>query len=79
VIPILAITGPIYMAIALGYATTRGGLFARVDMRVLSQFVIKLALPAMLFNALSQRQIAEILNAGYVLAYLAGTGRAPSG
>jgi hypothetical protein len=73
VIHILAITGPIYMAIALGYATTRGGLFARVDMRVFSQFVIKLALPAMLFNALSQRQIAEILNASYVLAYLAGT------
>ncbi|MCM2296202.1 MAG: AEC family transporter [Rhodoferax sp.] len=71
--PILAITGPIYMAIALGYATTRGGLFTRADMRVFGQFVIKLALPAMLFNALSQRQIGEILNASYVLAYLAGT------
>ncbi|EKD99236.1 MAG: hypothetical protein ACD_23C00065G0001, partial [uncultured bacterium] len=42
-------------------------------MRVFGQFVIKLALPAMLFNALSQRQIGEILNASYVLAYLAGT------
>lgn len=72
-IEILAITGPIYMAIALGYATTRGGLFSRADMRVFGQFVIKLALPAMLFNALSQRQIGEILNPGYVLAYLAGT------
>ncbi|MCF8161464.1 MAG: AEC family transporter [Polaromonas sp.] len=72
-IEILAITGPIYMAIALGYATTRGGLFTRADMRVFGQFVIKLALPAMLFNALSQRQISEILNPAYALAYLAGT------
>ena len=72
-IQILAITGPIYMAIALGYATTRGGLFTRADMRVFGQFVIRLALPAMLFNALSQRQIGEILNPSYVLAYLAGT------
>lgn len=72
-IQILAITGPIYLAIALGYGTTRGGLFTRADMRVFGQFVIKLALPAMLFNALSQRQVGEILNPGYALAYLAGT------
>lgn len=72
-IHILAITGPIYIAIALGYGFTRSGLFARADMRVFGQFVIKLALPALLFNALSQRQIGEILNASYVLAYLGGT------
>ena len=70
---ILAITGPIFAAIALGYLTTRAGLFARVDMRVFGQFVIKVALPAMLFNALSKRDIGEILNVSYLLAYLAGT------
>ena len=32
---ILAITGPIYLTIALGYILTRRGLFARADMRVL--------------------------------------------
>ena len=42
---ILAITGPIYIAIALGYGLTRGGLFVRADMLVFGQFVIKLALP----------------------------------
>ena len=54
---ILGITGPIYIAIALGYAVTRAGLFSRADMRVLGKFVIHVALPAMLFNALSQRRI----------------------
>jgi malonate transporter len=70
---ILAITGPIYIAVALGYATTRFGLFSRADMRVFGKFVIQLALPAMLFNALSQRQIGDILNGTYLLAYLAGS------
>ena len=31
-------------------------------MRVLGQFVINLALPALLFNALAQRKLADILN-----------------
>lgn len=70
---ILAITCPIYITIAIGFLTTRHGLFAPADMRVLGKFVIKLALPALLFNALAQRNIGEILNLGYVLAYLSGS------
>lgn len=70
---ILGITGPIYIAIALGFITTRIGLFTRADMQVLSRFVINLALPALLFNALSQRRISEIFNASYLLVYTAGS------
>jgi predicted permease len=65
----LAITGPIYLAIALGYVTTRWGVFERADMRVFGKFTLNLALPALLFNALSQRSVAEILNGQYLLAY----------
>lgn len=70
---ILAITGPIYIAMLLGFVTTRLGLFVRTDMRVLGKFVLNLALPALLFNALAQRRIGEILNGSYMLAYLAGS------
>ncbi len=70
---ILAITGPIFAAIALGYVSTRNGPFERADMRVFGQFVIKLALPALLFTALTKRDVGEILNASYLLAYLLGT------
>ena len=70
---ILAITGPIYLAIALGYVTTRWGVFARADMRVFGKFTLYLALPALLFNALSQRSVAEILNGQYLLAYALST------
>ena len=70
---ILAITGPIYIAIALGFFTTRAGLFHKADMRVFGKFVLNLALPAMLFNALARHPIQEILNTSYLLAYLAGS------
>lgn len=70
---ILAITGPIYLTIVLGFVTTRLGLFSPADMRVLGKFVINLALPALLFNALAQRPLGQILNGPYLLVYAAGS------
>ncbi|MEQ1595603.1 MAG: AEC family transporter [Casimicrobium sp.] len=66
---ILSITTPIYLIILIGYAMTRRGLFAKADMRVLGTFVMNLALPALLFKALSTRPIVEIFNMPYLLAY----------
>lgn len=70
---VLAITGPIFLAALLGFATTRAGLFAKADMRVFGKFVVNIALPALLYNALSQRPIGDVLNGGYLVAYLAGS------
>lgn len=70
---ILAITGPIYITIILGFLTTRLGLFSPADMRVLGKFVVNLALPALLFNALAQRSLGEILNGPYLLVYAVGS------
>jgi malonate transporter len=71
---ILAITGPIYLTIALALFPHPPGPFrARADMRVLGQFVINLALPALLFNALAQRKLADILNGRYLLVYALGS------
>ena len=72
VVDILGITGPIYLAIALGYVATRRGVFAKADMQVFGKFTLNVALPALLFNALSQRRIGEILNGQYLLAYAVG-------
>ena len=72
-IDILGITCPIYLVIALGYLATRAAWFARADMAVFGKFTIQLALPALLFNALSQRSVAEILNVRYLLAYALGS------
>ena len=51
----LAITCPIYLVIALGFLAGHFGVFSRPDMRVLGSYVVKFALPALVFTALSQR------------------------
>lgn len=70
---IFAVTFPIYLIVGLGYFLTRSGLFAKTDMRVFGKFVINLALPALMFKALSQRRFAEIVNPSYMLAYTVGS------
>lgn len=70
---VLAITGPIYLVVALGFLATRQGLFARADMRLFGKYVICIALPALLFNALSQRNAGEVLNPVFVAAYALGS------
>jgi predicted permease len=70
---ILTITGPIYLIIAAGFLSVRFGLFTKPDVRVMGRFVIDFCLPALLFQALSQRSLAEVLHGGFVLAYAFGS------
>ena len=70
---VLAITGPIYFVAAAGWLCTRAGLFQRSDMRVFGKYVVNLALPALLFNALSQRSVAEVFNPVFLAGYAAGS------
>lgn len=70
---ILAITTPIYLIIAAGFLAVRYGLFSKPDMRVLGRFVIQFCMPALIFRALSQRSLGEVLNTGYLLAYALGS------
>jgi predicted permease len=70
---ILSITSPIYLAILIGFLATRRGIFDKAAMRALGAFVVKLALPALVFKSLAQRQFTEILNLGYLLAYAGGS------
>jgi hypothetical protein len=65
--------GPIYLCIAAGFASVRLGLFSAADMRVLGRFVIQIALPALLFNALASRPLTEVIHPGYLLAYTVGS------
>ena len=58
--------------IALGYGTVRGGLFAATDMRILGKYVLNIALPVLLFNAVSRRDFSETLDGGYLLVVLLG-------
>ena len=70
---IFSVTGPIFLAIAAGYVSTRTGLFSQDDMRVMGRFVINLALPCLLFNAVAPQRIGDILNGSYLLGYAGGS------
>jgi predicted permease len=70
---ILALTFPIYAVILVGFLATRMEVFAKGDMRVFGTFVVRFALPALVFRALAQRSLGEILNPGYLFAYAAGS------
>ncbi|WP_066342512.1 AEC family transporter [Azohydromonas lata] len=70
---ILSITVPIYLLIGLGYLAGLRGWFTKPESRVLGRFVIQLALPALMFQALSSRRVAEILNGPFLLSYAVGS------
>ena len=67
---ILAITGPIYVLIAIGFGAVRLRILAAPELRVLGVFVISFALPALLFKALSQRPLGELIDVHALLVYV---------
>ena len=66
---VLGITGPIFILIGLGFVAVRSGLIGIEQVRGMGTFVIYFALPALLFNALSQRDFDEVMNVSYLSAY----------
>lgn len=70
---VLSLTSVLFVVMALGYAAVRFGLFTPDQMGVLGRYVVSFALPALIFRAISQRDLAELLNAGYLGAYLIGS------
>jgi len=66
---VIAITLPIFLVVGLGFGVTRAGLFSVPDMRIFGRFVISIALPALLFNAIAKRDVAEVFDAGFMGIY----------
>ncbi|SHI40494.1 hypothetical protein SAMN05444000_10157 [Shimia gijangensis] len=69
---ILTIIFPIYAAIAIGYIVVRKGWFSPADMRSFGKYVMNIALPALLFNAVASRDIADVFHPGYLASYTIG-------
>lgn len=66
---VVAATGPIFIVVAVGFVLTRLGWFSRADMSVLSRFVVKVALPLLVFINIYGRSPADILQSTYLLTY----------
>lgn len=70
---VLGITGPIFFIIAIGFLAVRFGLLGRQDSRALGVFVLDFALPALLFRALSQRPLDQLVNMELLINYALGS------
>ncbi|WP_459033239.1 AEC family transporter [Roseivivax sp. CAU 1761] len=69
----MSITAVIFVLIGIGYASVACRFFSADEMRTLGKFVVSIALPALVFRAVSSRPIAEISNVGYLSAVLCGS------
>ena len=67
---VFAIVFPIYCVIALGYCLVRFGVFASSDMKIIGRFVLGVAFPALIFDAVTSRALGEVFNPDYMLAYV---------
>lgn len=70
---ILGITGPIFLIVGVGFAAVRHGLLTRAEMRPLGVFVINVALPALLFKAMSARALGDLVDGHLLLIYALGS------
>lgn len=66
---VLSITAPIFILIGLGFLSARVGLVSREQVRGMGTFVIYFALPSLLFRALAERSLSEVLNWPYLAAF----------
>jgi malonate transporter and related proteins len=68
-----AVTGTIFALIGLGYLVARLRILGPEGVRSLGAYVVNLALPALIFRALTERDLAAIISPGYLLGYAAGS------
>ncbi|PQO23138.1 permease [Rhodobacteraceae bacterium WD3A24] len=60
---------PLFALIVLGFGCVRAGYIPAAHIRPIGDFVIKVALPALIFNAVSGLSLGEALNPGFLAAY----------
>lgn len=64
---------PLFALILLGYAAARRSLFGEAAVDSLNKFVVWMALPALLFQAMAQIKLQDINQPGFVIAFIVST------
>lgn len=70
---ILSITAPIYLLMAVGFLSVRSAWLEASVMRAVGLFVIRVALPALLFQIVTSRPLAEMFQWRFLIAYGGGS------
>ncbi len=66
---VLNAIGPIALVVALGYILTRAGIFPRDGIPALAGFVVKIALPFLIFANIASVDVTEVFEPGYLAIY----------
>ena len=70
---IINITAPIFLLIALGFVIVRFEWLKREHIQALGVFVLKIGLPMVIVNALMQKDLSQIWQPQYFIAYATGS------
>ncbi|GAB4272833.1 MAG: AEC family transporter [Pararhodobacter sp.] len=70
---ILMTTLPIYLMIVIGYVSVRSGYLSGAHVPGLGQYVLKIALIGLIFNAIAVQRDTTTLNPSFFVAYLVGS------
>lgn len=70
---VLTIIAPVFLIVALGYAALRWRYLEPPTLAALSTFVLRVAMPALVFSALTGAPLGETMDRGYIAAYCAGS------
>lgn len=70
---ILAITTPIYLIIGLGFGAVRLAVVSEDGVKAMAAFLVNIAVPALLFRAISTGQLTKVISSGYLFAYGLGS------
>ncbi|MBV0932566.1 AEC family transporter [Marinobacterium weihaiense] len=69
----LLLTTPVFILMAIGYLAVRADWVSESALPSLGSYVIKLALPALLFQSMASRPVSESLDFEYLRAYALGS------
>ncbi|MBT4931914.1 MAG: AEC family transporter [Rhodospirillaceae bacterium] len=70
---IITITLPFFALIGCGYLAGRKGLLGDEGIKGLNAFVFYFALPCLIFSSLAEKPLADIVNPGFMGAYLSAS------
>ncbi len=70
---VLSVTGVVFVIIGAGYLAVRFGLLGEAELKALTKYLMGLALPALLLNALGSRHFGEVFDIAYAGAFLFGS------
>ena len=70
---IVSITAPIFLLIALGFVAVRADWIPREGALAMGRYVLRFALPALVFNALAKRPLGEMLVPQFLVVYVGGS------